>query len=170
MQRVSAAAAAAAMFRSEWNAAGEKQKDIFVVLSVKVSARENVPHSRSLSCHAAYPVRKDPSLSFRGLPSAGSHFLAQTEDGETKREGEAKAFSSLSLSSLLLRWGGRGESLRTRKKESQNGGGEDGRVGLPAAAAALTCFRYIGRSEGGSVGGGGFHAGVMSPRTRIVDI
>ncbi len=122
---MSAAAAAAAMFRSEWNAAGEKQKDIFVVLSVKVSARENVPHSRSLSCHAAYPVRKDPSLSFRGLPSAGSHFLAQTEDGETKREGEAKAFSSLSLFTPppMGGGGGRGESLRTRKKESQNGGG-----------------------------------------------
>ncbi len=111
------------MFRSEWNAAGEKQKDIFVVLSVKVSARENVPHSRSLSCHAAYPVRKDPSLSFRGLPSAGSHFLAQTEDGETKREGEAKAFSSLSLFTPPPMGGKRRKSTYTRKKESQNGGG-----------------------------------------------
>ncbi len=147
MQKVSAAAAAAAMFRSEWNAAGEKQKDIFVVLSVKVSARENVPHSRSLSCHAAYPVRKDPSLSFRGFPSAGSHFLAQTEDGETKREGEAKAFSPLSLFTPPPMGGKRRKSTYAKKGVTERRG-EDGRVGLPAAAAALTCFRYIGRSEG----------------------
>ncbi len=152
MQKVSAAAAAAAMFRSEWNAAGEKQKDIFVVLSVKVSARENVPHSRSLSCHAAYPVRKDPSLSFRGLPSAGSHFLAQTEDGETKREGEAKAFSSLSLFTPPPMGGGGEEAkVYVREKRShrtEGGGWKSGTSGGSGGAHMLSIYRAIGRRVG----------------------